>query len=265
VFWYNGSLIEGNHLELAIEDPGFLYGATVFTTMRVYDRSLSHPLTNWQAHCDRLHNILQSFNWKLPQWKRLQEGAEILLQNHPVLRLTIFPDGRELILGRSLPLHLERTREKGITAFWDEENNFCRSLGDRKTGNYLSAWLALQEAKARGADEAILSDERGIWLETSTGNLWGWKDGCWYTPKANGHLLSGLSRSLILQRLTADRVDVRENIWNLDFVGELEILAYSNCVVEILPIASVITTTKQLHFNSTCPAIEKIVAYFSIP
>ena len=45
-----------------------------------------------------------------------------------------------------------------------------------KTGNYLACWLAKNAgAKKVGAQEAILTSDQGEWLETSTGNLWGWK------------------------------------------------------------------------------------------
>ncbi|MEB3151575.1 MAG: 4-amino-4-deoxychorismate lyase, partial [Sphaerospermopsis sp.] len=47
MYWYCGKLIESKTLELNINDPGLLFGATVFTTLRVYDHSLDHSLTNW--------------------------------------------------------------------------------------------------------------------------------------------------------------------------------------------------------------------------
>ncbi|MEW6498638.1 MAG: 4-amino-4-deoxychorismate lyase, partial [Cyanobacteriota bacterium] len=116
MFWYNGQLMDGSTLELAIDDPGLLYGATVFTTLRVYQQSLNHPLTHWQRHCSRLLSSLQTFGWQLPDWQRLREGAEVLSTSYPVLRITIFPDGREWITGRFLPPDLGQRQQQGITA-----------------------------------------------------------------------------------------------------------------------------------------------------
>ena len=88
MYWYAGELIQNDTLSISIGDPGLLYGATVFTTLRVYDRSLDHPLTHWSLHCDRLHNSLKAFEWQLPDWLRLRQGAEILLQKAEELLFT---------------------------------------------------------------------------------------------------------------------------------------------------------------------------------
>jgi 4-amino-4-deoxychorismate lyase len=42
--------------------------------------------------------------------------------------------------------------------------------------------LAKANAQKLNTQEAILVDAAGNWLETSTGNLWGWRDGSWWTP-----------------------------------------------------------------------------------
>jgi 4-amino-4-deoxychorismate lyase len=106
IFWYDGKLINSQTIQLNINDPGLVYGATIFTTLRVYQNSLDSNLTNWQAHCDRLLFSIQSFGWHQPDWNRLHQGAQILLAHFPVLRITLFPDGREWITGRLLPANL---------------------------------------------------------------------------------------------------------------------------------------------------------------
>ena len=114
IYWYNGNLIQANTLELSIDDPGLLYGATVFTTLRVYHQSLDSALTNWSAHGDRLHSTIQAVGWQQPQPNRLREGAEILHTHFPILRITLFPDGREWITGRLLPDNLTQKQHHGI-------------------------------------------------------------------------------------------------------------------------------------------------------
>ena len=91
IFWYSGKLIESRILELDINDPGLLYGATVFTTLRIYQNSLDSNLTNWQAHCDRLLFSVQSFGWQQPDWRRVRQGAQILLATSPFSELPFFP------------------------------------------------------------------------------------------------------------------------------------------------------------------------------
>lgn len=237
--WYDGQLRTEETIGLSITDPGLLYGATVFTTLRVYQQDLDHDLSQWHDHCHRLSQSLQAFSWQQPNWNRVREGAEQLSPYFPVLRMTIFPDGREWITGRALPSDLSQRQEQGIIAWLAEEGQFRRSFPQYKTGNYLSSWLALQTAKQKGAQEAILVDEMGNWLETSTGNLWGWKDGSWWTP-AVSNALSGIARSRLIQRLRQQNIPVQETVWTPAFVNRLEALGYSNCVVQVVPIHTVI-------------------------
>ena len=238
--WYKGQLHNQATITLSLNDPALLYGATVFTTFRVYEQNLDHPLTQWQDHCQRLQASLHAFAWEQPHWEQVREGAAQLSRQFPVLRITIFPDGREWITGRQFPSDLAQKQTAGITAWLASHGTYQRSFPEHKTGNYLSSWLALQTAKAKGAQEAILTDENGNWLETSTGNLWGWKDGIWWTPPVE-EALFGIARSRILSFLKTQKIPVQEVIWTPQFVKTLQALGYSNCVVQVIPIHTVIT------------------------
>ncbi|WP_374820605.1 aminotransferase class IV [Aerosakkonema sp. BLCC-F183] len=240
MYWYNGKLIESKTLEIGIDDAGLLYGATVFTTLRVYDRSLNSAKTNWGGHCDRIRCSLETFGWQKPDWERVRQGAETLKAHFPVLRIAIFPDGREWIVGRNLPEDLSARQESGVVAWLAEAPKFRRSLAEHKTGNYLSAWLALREAQQYGAKEAILLDSSGNWLETSTGNLWGWQDGRWWTPPLEAGILPGLMRSQLIAGLKSQNKIVEEKPWSADLVAGFEAIAYSNSVVEVVPIHKII-------------------------
>ena len=262
MFWYDGQLIDRQTLELAIDDPGLLYGATVFTTLRVYEKSLDHHLTHWQSHCDRLALSLQAFGWKFPDWQRLRQGALKLLSHYPILRIVIFADGREWISGRYLLEDLATRQQQGIVGWLADAPIYRRSLASYKTGNYLGAWLALQEAKKSGAKEAILIDESGNWLETSTGNLWGWKQDCWWTPLLDEKILPGIVRCQLLSWLRSQNIPVRENNWTPDFVRDLEVIAYSNCGVEIVPFSEIISVKDSRKCKSERQALSQLLNFF---
>lgn len=239
MFWYNGELINSHKITLEITNPGLIYGATLFTTLRVYQQSLDHPLTDWNAHCQRLETGLKALDWHFSDWQRLRQGAQILAQNYPVLRITLFPDGKEWITGRTLPADLSLKQKEGVIGWVANDFLLKRSLAQYKTGNYLTAWLALQKAQAYGAQEAILRDEQGNWLETSTGNLWGYKQGGWYTPSLSEDILSGIRRSRLLKELQKHNISVQERLWTPNFIDDLEIIGYSNSVVEFMPFSQI--------------------------
>ncbi|WP_176428931.1 aminotransferase class IV [Nodularia sp. NIES-3585] len=244
MYWYNGKLIESQTLELDINDSGLLFGATVFTTVRVYGKCLDSSLTNWVAHCDRLLFSLQSFSWQEPNWHLVRQGAEILAAHFPVLRITLFADGREWITGRQLPPDLSAKQKHGITTNV-ALSNFYRSLPSHKTGNYLSAWLAKTHAQQLNSQEAIFINAAGNWLETTTGNLWGWQNGSWWTPPLTGEILPGIVRSQLIKNLPT----VHESPWNAELVRGFEAIAYTNSVVEIIPIHTVVQPTGSLQYN----------------
>ncbi len=262
MFWYNGELREGNTIELALDDPGFVYGATVFTTMRIYERSLDHVLTNWNSHCDRLKNALNTFNWSQPNWERLRQGAEILNFSWEVLRMVIFPDGKELITGRIIPDDLHERQKLGIIAWLADDPLFVRSLPTYKTGNYLAAWIAGQTALVKGAKEAILVDSNHNWLESSTGNIWGWYDQHWWTPPLTAGILSGVTRSQLINFCHQNNRVIKETEWTPELVTEFEAIAYSNCVVEVIPIHTILTPSQTLTYDPAHPRLDELRELF---
>lgn len=256
--WYNGTVIPKDTVELSATDPGLLYGATVFTTMRIYE-TLEHPLTHWAGHCDRIKTTLETFCWQQPDWSRLRHGAEWMTQHYPVLRITVFPDGREWITGRPLPSDLIHRQQNGITALVTKD--LTRSLPSHKTGNYLAPWLALKSAERSNAQEAILTNLAGDWLETSTGNLWGWKDGHWWTPSLDG-ILPGLLRSRLIAWLRCHNEEVTEIHWTAALVEHFDAIAYTNCVVEIIPIHTVLSHDTTLSYDASHFGLQKLREMF---
>ena len=253
-----------------------MYGATVFTTLRIYDRSLDRPLTNWKRHCNRLLSSIQFLDWQEPDWEKVRQGIEILSTHFPVLRVTLFPDGREWITGRSLPADLIEKQQHGIAASLISGQEFQRFLPTHKTGNYLGAWLAKTKAQQMTASEAILADTKGNWLETSTGNLWGWQDGNWWMPPLEAEILPGVMRSQLIDWLKNQNQPVIEKAWTPEVVGRMEAIAYSNSIVELIPIHTVLRRQQttgnrqqateqitQLNYNPHHPAFEQLRKLFA--
>lgn len=252
-YWYAGQWYDQQEITLSVFDPSFLFGATIFTTLRVFNQSLGDPRTHWQAHGDRLRQTVQQLGWAEPHWDRIQTGAAKVAQQSPVVRVTLLSDGRELILGRSLPDQLAQKQQQGIKAWLAADPHYQRPQADFKTGNYLGAWLALQRAIQRGAGEAILLTEAGQWLETSTGNLWGFAagTGTWYTPPTGG-ILPGVMRSHLIQQLQCSGIScIGDQPWTAEFLSTTNFaaIAYSNSVVGVVPFTEILGATMPQHYD----------------
>lgn len=263
-YWYDGQLCFADTLTLPLTDPAWCYGATVFTTLRVYGHSLRHPWTAWAAHQARIASSLESFAWTTPDWDNLRQGAEVLAQTYPVLRITCFPDGRELISGRSLPPRLGELQALGGVAWLADAAIYSRSLPTHKTGNYLGCWLAMQAARRAGAQEAILINRDNHWLETSTGNLWGWADGCWWTPPLAAGILPGVLRARLMSGIRAQGGSVVTQPWTPEQVPHFNCLAYSNSVVEVVPIRAVLRNARAVDYNPDYEKIQQLKAAWQL-
>lgn len=270
-FWYDGTPFEAASLAFSsalingevngklngeLNGEGLRFGASVFTTLRVHGSSLDHPSTQWQAHRDRLAHSIQAFSWQRPSWTDIYKGCELLKERYSVLRIAIFPNGKEWITGRSLPPNLSQNQKTGI-ACWAAPAEYARSLPTHKTGNYLACWLARQQAQNHNAQEAILTSPNGEWLETATGNLWGWAKGEWFTPMSS-QCLPGIMRNRIQEILMASGQPVETQAWDLERVMGFEAIAYSNCVVQLMPIHTILTETTKLEYDPNHDAVSAL-------
>lgn len=137
-----------------------------------------------------------------------------------------------------------------------------RSLPTHKTGNYLAPWLAKIQAQKINAQEAILVDKEGNWLETTTGNLWGWSNNSWWIPPQEVGILPGVMRNQLLKYLKQRQLTVYEVPWNQEIIGNLQAIAYSNSVVEIIPIRRVIQGKQKLQYEPSHPSFSQLRKLF---
>ncbi|MEM8503104.1 MAG: aminotransferase class IV [Cyanobacteria bacterium P01_D01_bin.1] len=250
-FWYDGRLFESGALgnaELPFDTVGLRFGASVFTTLRIHGQDLDHPLTMWPGHCDRITQSLTHFGWIQPDWTSIYKGAQQLKAHYLVLRITVFPDGKAWITGRDLPAQLTQQQSEGI-ACWLAPSEYRRSFPTHKTGNYLACWHARQRAQKYGAQEAILQNADGEWLETATGNLWGYGQGQWWTSLQK-QCLPGLMREQLRSLLNSQGEDIRGLPWTRQVAEGFDAIAYSNCVVGLLPIHTILVGNTKLKYNA---------------
>lgn len=256
-YWYTGQWFDQDQISLNTFDPSFIFGATIFTTLRVFNHSLEDPRTRWEKHGDRLRNAVKNIHWAEPDWERITTGATKVAEHYPVVRITLLSDGRELILGRQLPDDLAEKQQDGIAAWVAADSLYQRPQAAFKTGNYLGAWQALQQAIQRGAGEAILISTTGEWLETATGNLWGFAAGKFYTPPL-GNILSGVMRSHLIQQLEKSNVPVLETPWDRALIQNLEAIAYSNSVVGVIPFTEILGADLQRNVKPDHSALRQL-------
>lgn len=88
----------------------------------------------------------------------------------------------------------------------------------------------LVEAKEAEAEDAVILDSEGAVLETAVGNLFWWRDGVWHTPEADGRLLPGIARDVILEGLHDRGEPVHEGRYGLAEMAGAEVVVVTNAV-----------------------------------
>jgi 4-amino-4-deoxychorismate lyase len=122
--------------------------------------------------------------------------------------------------------------------------------------------MAKNNAAKFNSQEAILVNPAGNWLETTTGNLWGWQNGKWWTPPLTEGILPGIGRSQLIDWLQNQQQVVVEEAWTSELVKGFEAIAYTNSVVEVIPIHTVHQLTESLQYDPYHPHLHKLRELF---
>jgi branched-chain amino acid aminotransferase len=252
IYYIDGRFVPAGRAVLPVNDLALLRGYGVFDFIRTYG---GRPFL-LEEHIDRLEESARLIRLPFP-WPR-EEVADIVrrtLEKNPGRESNIrvivtggpspdflLPAGRPRLLVLVTPLKpfpdwWYRSGVKVITV------RGRRSIPSAKTLNYLSTVVALQEAAARGAVEAILVDRGGVVREGQTATVFARLDGRLVTNREG--VLPGVTRALVL-RLAASvfPVEIRDfKIGELRAAEEVFMTATNKEVVPIVrideaPIAS---------------------------
>ena len=250
--------IDGDIMPIAegripVLDHGFLFGDSIYETMRTYDQK---PFL-FSRHYDRLCRSARAVFMEIP-WTREQMRAEVLRTiaaagnagEHRV-RVTITrgagdvgPDPAScdapstIIFATPQPDLPKAVYENGVEVI---VSSFYRSrqLGDAKTGNLLRSVLALREAKAAGAFEAITLTSEGKISDGITSNVYLVQDSTLLTPSAESGILEGITRAVVLDLAKRSGLKVVETLLDVKEIEKSSELFLTSSTRGVLPIVRV--------------------------
>jgi len=239
--------------KISVLDHGFLFGDNIYETFRTYQ---GKPFL-FTRHFARLERSAHAIFLKLP-WDRQKTFAEVLKtiaaagpQSEHRVRVTItrgigdmspdpescaspavvifatpFKDLSESIYANGV--------EVAISTFYRS-----RQLGDAKTGNLLRSVLAMREAKAAGAFEAITLTADGKISDGITANLWFVQGRRLLTPSPDSGILEGITRAVVLDLARRAGLEIVEAVLDLAEVDRSNEVFLTSSTREIVPIVRV--------------------------
>lgn len=245
-------LVDPHEPVLHADDEAFLRGRGAFETIRVYN---GQPF-RLDDHLERL--AASSERLDLPQvgtdtFRELAgEAIGAAGQGDVVLRLYLTP-GREgegrptaLAMVSTIPAVLEERRTTGmrmITVPLGLDPGLRAEapwlLGGVKSTSYAVNMAAEDEARRRGADEALFVDGDGIVLEGTVTNVW-WRVGdTLYTPSLDLGILAGVTRATLMELAPASAYRVEEGTYPLERLLAAEEAFTSSSVRELMPLIEI--------------------------
>lgn len=225
----NGHLTDAEHAAISPFDHGYLYGYGVYETLRTYNRV---PFM-FDRHMKRLRASAEAIYVPLPirdaeMLKRIEQTMSAVAGlEEGYIRILLTRGAGDfsydqkaageptlVIIVKNFPEPPAEKFDKGIKiAFVSVMRNHPASVNPRiKSNNLLNNALAMQEALAKGAEEALLRNHRGEIAECSQSNFFLVRNGTALTPPLDAGLLAGITREFVFEVGRAAGVPVSEAV-----------------------------------------------------
>jgi branched-subunit amino acid aminotransferase/4-amino-4-deoxychorismate lyase len=228
------------------DDEGFLRGRAAFETLRVYG---GRPF-RLAEHLARIAESARRLGLAPVDTRAVETlvGRAIAAAGTAdcFIRIYVTP-GRErrgeplaLVLVGEVPPEFEVLRVRGIAVISIPLGvEPGRSpLGGVKSTSYAVNMVAVDEAKHRGADDAVLVGTGDVVLEGPTANLWWRRRKTLVTPSLDLGILSGVTRAVLIEAAPGLGYEVQEGAFRLDELAGAEEAFTSSSVREVMPVVA---------------------------
>jgi branched-chain amino acid aminotransferase len=264
----DGVLVPAGEARVPVFDRGFLYGDSVYEVIRTYGLV---PFAT-TPHLERLAASAERTALHLP-WSEARMAAEIgrvvdasrggdeddplgapWNQGERSIRVVVTRGSGEmgldpglasdpLVVLLALPLRgpPRSAYRKGISAWPVGGPDGPRRGGDpsAKTGEHLFHVLAVREARAHDAHEALLVDGAGCVTEGASSNVFAVRDGVLETPPLGAGILAGVTRALVVGIARDLGIPLLERPLPLATLERADEAFLTSTVREVLPVVRV--------------------------
>lgn len=251
----NGRLVDRDGAHVSALDRGFLYGDGVFEVLRAYG-GVAFAL---EEHLGRLRASATQLAMSLPvPISRLRIEVEEALHaaGRPDAHVRVLVtrgegdlgvapsnchDATRLIVVTPLAAPSKTPYQQGISAIVARAPWLAAKgpTSGAKTLNYLANVMWTREARAAGADEAIVVGHADALLEGATSNVFVVHEGVVSTPSLDAGILAGLTRGFVLKSAASVGVRVREAPLTLADLWTADEVFLTSSVRELVPVVKV--------------------------
>jgi branched-chain amino acid aminotransferase len=239
--------------KVSVYDRGFLYGDSVFETLRTYGGVLFAV----DEHMRRLQRsaALTGMGLPVPTEQIAEETRRAVelggnAESYARVMITrgtgplgldpeLAVDQMRVVLVEPLEMPAAAKYQKGISAACVQTVRASDAASNAKLGNYLASALALREARDRGAKEALIVDREGRVVEGTTNNIFMVQGGVLLTPPLELGLLDGITRSHVLEIANELEIEIRYEALSPAGVAESDEVFLTSSIREVMPVVEV--------------------------
>ena len=257
--WLNGSFQPFNDTNIHLLSHTLHYGLGAFEGVRAYETDTGGAIFRLREHTERLFDAAQKINITIPYSVEELEAVqrEAMIKNNlkeGYIRPIVFLGSESMGLrAKDLvsvnvavacwewPSYMDpEAKKKGISIIKSPYQQYENPLysNNKIIGTYINSIMALHDALAKEADEAILLDKNGFISEGSGENLFIFKDSDLLTPKTD-FCLNGITRQSVIQIAKSLDIEVQELDLTFDELTYADEAFFSGTAVEITPITTV--------------------------
>jgi len=244
----------------------FHYSYAVFEGIRSY-RTAQGETKIFKAveHYERLKNSAVALN--LPYHWTTEELTDITyevlkrnnLQNAYIRPVVYAPANMSFVQNEQSFLVVE-VWEMGLflgdkllrvmTSSFQRPNPKGFKIEAKANGHYVNSILASQEAKAKGFDEALLTDMNDYVAEGPGANMFYEKDGKLYTPPL-GNILPGITRATVFEICEELGIEVEKKLFTIAELKEADTAFFCGTAAEIIGWESLDDTIFKLEWSES--------------
>ena len=216
--WFDGKIIPFKDATIHVMSHCVHYGSGVFEGIKCYNTPNGPAIFRLKEHMDRLHKSAEAFSINIPfSIEELCQASIDIVKANDVkdcyLRPVAFYGFDTLgVHPKNCPVQAsiatlnwgayvsKEALIKGarITISpWKKFETSSFPASTKASGQYLNSLLAVQDAKSRGFDEALLLNIDKTIAEGSGQNIFIIKDGVFHTNDAKSNILMGITRDSI--------------------------------------------------------------------
>ena len=263
--YLNGNWLPAIQANTSLFSQTMHYGNGVFEGIRSYKTEIGVSIFKAKAHFERLLASAKLMHIDLDySAKELEQLTyELLhrnnLENAYIRPLVFLDENMQLIGGVKANLflcawHWEKYLGdqllRVMSSSFQRPNPKSCHVEAKTVGHYTNSILATTEAKSKGFDEALLTDQSGFVAEGPGANFFFEKDGVLYTPPL-GNILNGITRQTMFELCKELDFTLKEKYFKIDEVLSADGAFFTGTAAEVAGIKSLDDVAFQLSWADT--------------